>query len=247
MLGVGQCLFAVRHLLLRGVQLALRLLQLLLHRVLQRGGQRVHLLLIQNDVGLPGQRAGHRDAGHTGDALQLAGELVRHQIAEGVHIRALLGHGGHHHRDHGRIDLQHIGCAHHVVPLALQHGDLLLDVHADGVHVHAILKLQHHHGHAVLTGGGDLLDLIQRGHGLLHGAGNLLLHRLGTGAGIGGDDDHIGKIHIGQQVGRHPQIRHHAQHHHGQYYHKHRQRLFYAEFRHSPAPFGHTPRNYHMV
>ena len=244
--GVGQRLFTILHLPLGSVQLALRLFQLGLHRVRQLGGQRLHLLLIQNHMGLPGQRAGYRDAGHAADALQLAGQLVRHQIAEGVDVAALPGHGGHHHRDHGRVDLQHIGGPHRVGPLPLQHGDLLLDIHTDGIHVHAVLKLQHHHGRAVLAGGGDLLDLIQRGHGLLHGPRDLLLHRLGTGAGIGGDNNHIRKIHIGQQIRRHPQIRHDTQHHHRQYHHKYRQRPLYAEFCHTPAPPWHSPDFIHM-
>ena len=190
--------------------------------------------LINGDA--PGHRAGDGHAGHAADTLQLVGQLVGHQIAQVVYVHSLPGHSSHHHRQHRGIDLQHVGRAHHVVPLALQHGDLLLNVHADGVHIHAVLKLQQHHRHAVLAGGGDLLDLIQRGHRLLHGLGNVRFHRLRACAGVGGHDDDIGKIHIGDQVGRHFQIRHHAQNNDRQHHHKDGQRLLHAEFCHTPAP-----------
>ena len=244
-LGVRQRLLSVRHLLLRVAELALRLLQLVLHRVLQCGGQGVHLLLIQYHVGLAGQRAGHRDAGHAADALQLAGELIGDEVAEGVNILPLLGHRRHHDRDHGGIDLQHVGRTHRVGPLALQNRNFLLDVHTDGVHVHAVLELQHHHGNTVLRGGGNSFDAVQRGHGLLHGPRDGLLHGLGAGARVGGDDDHIGKVHVGQQIRCHPQIRHHTKHNNSQHHHEDGQRLLYAEFRHTPAPLRAYAPKYH--
>ena len=77
-----------------------------------------------------------------------------------------------------------------------------------------------------------MLYFIQRGHGLLHGLGDVRLHGLGAGPGAGGHNDHIGEVHIGHQVRRHLQVRHHTQHQYGQHSHKHRKGFFYAEFRH---------------
>ena len=101
-------------------------------------------------MGLPLHRAADGDAGYAGDALQLLGEGIFHKIRQLRHILAAVRHRRHLHRQHGGVDLQHIGGADAVVPVALQHIDLLLDIHADGVHIHAILELQHHHGDAVL-------------------------------------------------------------------------------------------------
>ena len=98
-------------------------------------------------------------------------------------------------------------------------------------------KLQRDHGYAVLAGGGDGLDLIQRSHGLLHRPGDGLLDGLRAGAGIRSDDDDIGKVHVGQQIRCHFQIRHHAQHDNAQHRHKDRQRFFHAEAGHTRPSF----------
>ena len=83
-----------------------------------------------------------------------------------------------------------------------------------------------------------MLDLVQRGHGLLHGLGDFRLHGFGTCSGIGGDNDHIGEVHVGQQIRRHLEVCHHTQHHNGQNCHKNRQRFFYTESRNdAPPPF----------
>ena len=173
------------------------------------------------------------DSCHTGDAVELAGQRVADEVGKHRNVLAVIGHGGHLHRQHGGIDLEDKRSADGISPTALQGAELLLDVNADGIHIDAVFKFQHDHGHTVLRGGGDGLDLIQRGHGLLHRSGHIRLYRLGTGAGIGGHDNDIGEIHIGHQIGRHLQIRHHAQHQHSQHGHKDGQRLFNAEFRHT--------------
>ena len=219
------------------LQLGLGGIQLSVYRGGQLFGQGVQLLLAEDHVHLLLQNAADGHAGHTCDALHLTRQGLFHELRQLRHIHTLPGHGGDLHRQHGGVDLQHIGRAHGIIPAALEGGDLLLDVHACGVHVHPLLKLQHHHGHAVLAGGGDVLDLVQRSHGLLQGLGDVRLHRFRAGTHIGGHDDHIGEIHVGQQVRRHLQVGYYAQHQDGQHRHKHGERLFYAEFRHPVHSF----------
>ena len=177
-------------------------------------------------------RAGGGDPGHAGDALQLGhqGVIQKFRQLHGGH--ALHGHGGYLHRKHGGVDFQHIGRANHLIPVCRKGGELLLDVHADGIHVHRFLKFQQDHAVIFIGGGGDLLDMLQCGHSLLHGLGDLRLHLFGAGAGIDGGDHNVGEVHIGQQVGGHPQIGHHPQHQHGDHRHEHGQGFFYTEFRH---------------
>ena len=236
-LGAGQRRPSLLHLFFGGEQLTLGLAQLLLHRLRQLLRQGVQLLFVQDHVGFPRDSAADGDAGHAGHTLQLAAELIGDEVAELVHVHVLPGHGGHHHRQHGGVDLQYVWRGDGVLPAALQNGYLLLDVHADGVHVHAVLELQQYHGHAVLAGGGHVLDLIQRGHGLLHGLCDGLLHRFGAGAGVGGDNDDVGEVHVGQQIGGHFQVRHHAQHNNAQHRHKDGERFFYTEAGHIRPSF----------
>ena len=232
---VGEGLLGGGELIFGAVQLLLGLVQLFRRRVVYRLGHAVQLFRVENYVELPVHRAADVHAGHAGDACQLLGEGLVHEVADLVDVLAVIADGGHHYGQHGGVDFHHVRGGHGVAPLAGQGGDFLLNVHRDGVHVHPFFKFQHHHGHAVVAGGGHLFDVLQRGHGLLHRPGHLLLHALGAGAGVSGDDNGIGEVHVGQQVGRHFDVRHHAQHDDGQHRHKDGQRLFHAECRH-PHP-----------
>ena len=216
-----------------GGQLPCRVVQLLRNGVGQPPGQIIQLLLAEDHMELMLDRTADGDTGHAGDALQLGGQGIRDKVGQLRDVLAVVGQGRHLHRQHGGVHFQHIGVAHGVAPGALQLVDLLLDIHADGVHVHPVLKLQHHHGHAVHGAGGDVFDAVQGGHGLLQGLGDIGLHGLGAGPGVGGHQDHIREIHIGHQVGGHLQIGHHPQYQNRQHRHEHGQRLFYAEFGHS--------------
>ena len=181
---------------------------------------------------------GARDihAGHAGDAGQLGAELIVHKVAQLAHVHGVAADGGHHHRDHGGVHLQYVGGGHAVVPLALQRGDLLLDVDAQRVHIGPVLKLHDHHGDAVLAGGLDLLQLIQRGQSFLQRLCDLLLHAFRACAGIAGDHDHIGVVHVGHQVGGHFQIGHHAQYQNGQRHHIDGQWFFHTKAGHELLP-----------
>ena len=93
---------------------------------------------------LPCDGAADRDARDTADALELARQLIRDEVAQLLHVRPVARDGGNQRRDHGGVHLEHIRRGDCVVPARLQ-------VDADGVHVHAVLKLEHHHRDAVLT------------------------------------------------------------------------------------------------
>ena len=201
------------------------------------GGDFIQPLSIEDDMHLPRQRTGDVHAGHAGDTRQFLLQLLVDEVAQLLYLHALIADGRHHDRQHGGVNFHGIGSGHCVVPAALQRRQLLLDVEAEGVHIRAVLKLQHHHGSAVLGGGGDGLDMIQCGHGFLDGAGDLLLDALGAGTGIGGHHDDVGEVHVGHQVRRHLHIGHHAQDDHRQRNNEHRQRFFHTKFRnHTAAP-----------
>ena len=78
-----------------------------------------------------------------------------------------------------------------------------------------------------------LLDMLQCGHGLLHGLGDLRFHLFRTGAGIGGHDHDIGEVHVGQQIRGHPCIGYKSEHDHRDYRHEYSKRFFYTERRHT--------------
>ena len=232
-----QRFLGVGDLLLGAVQLAGGLVQLLARLFADGLGQGGHLLLVQHHVHLAIHGAHDLHAGHAGDARQLAGQLAVHEVAELAHVHVAAADGGHHHGDHGGVHLQNIGGGHGIVPLTLHRGHLLLDINAQRVHVGAVLELHHHHGDAVLAGGLDLLQLIQRGQRFFQRLGDVLLHAFRACAGVAGDDDDIGIVHVGHQVGGHFQIGYHTQNQDRQRHHIDGQRFFYTKGRHEFLPF----------
>ena len=228
--GVGELVFRV-------VQLRFRRIQLFVDGVGQLLIQHIDFILADDHMQFLLDDAAGGDPGHATDALQLGHEHILHEIRQLIHIHVLHGHGADLHGNHGRVDLQHIGGAHSVLPARLQNTDFLLDVHADGIQVHIVLKFQHDQGIVGAGVGDDIFYVLQGGHRLLHGLGDGLLHGLRTGTGIGGHDDHIGEVHAGQQIRGHPGISNDAQNQNGHGGTEDRQRFFDAEFRHGKGSF----------
>ena len=195
--------------------------------------QLVDQLLIQHHVQLLLNFAAGGDPGDAGNALQFVHQRFIQEFRQLHGVHALHGYRRHLHGKHGGVDLQHVGRAHRVRPVGGQLGDLLLDIHAHGVHVDALGEFQNDHANVFAGNGGHLLNVIQRGHGLLHGSGDLLLHLFRACTGVGGHDQHVREIHIGKQVGGHAEIGHHAQHQYGDHRDENRQRLFDGEFGHT--------------
>ena len=73
-------------------------------------------------------------------------------------------------------------------------------------------ELQEHHRIVGGGGGCDRIHVVQRGQALLHRACHLPLHRFRRRAYVGRHDDHIGKVDLGQQIGRHVPKGYDAQH-----------------------------------
>ena len=238
---LGLCILQLFHL---AFQLPGSLVQLCGNRLADFFVQYINFILIQNDMQLLLHRAGGGNTRHAGDALQLVHQRFIQKFRQLRGQHSLHRHCRHFNRQHRGIDLQNIGRTHHLVPSGRQGTDGLLDIHTDGIQIHRFLKFQHDHT-VVFTGcGGDLLDMLQCGHGLLHGLGDLRLHLLRAGTGIGGHNHHIGEIHIGQQIRRHFEIRHHTQHQYGNHRHKNGKGLFNTELRHIRAPtFRETGKN----
>ena len=188
--------------------------------------QLVDLFLIQYDVQLLLHSAGGGDPGNTGDAFQLVHQLFAQKFRQLHRVHAVHGDRRNGNGQHGGVDLQHIGRPHHLIPGGGKAGKALLNIHADGIQIHILLKFQHHHAVILRGGGGDLYNMLQGGHGLLQRAGQLLLHLFRACAGIGGHDHNVGEIHIGKQIRGHIQVRYHTQNQHRDHRHKHRQRLF---------------------
>ena len=244
---VNQCVFSLvqlglcaAHLALGVLQILLLLLQLLLGVVqFPVDGsddfliQSVNFLLLQHHMQLLLDFAGGSHSRHAGNALQAVHQGFVQKFRQGDGIFSFHRHCRHFYRQHGGVNFQHNGGAHRIFPTSGQAGDLLLNVHADGVHVHLLLKFQHDHTGIFTGGGADLLDVLQGRHGLLHGFADLRFHLFRAGAGVGSDNNHIGKVHIGQQIRGHPGISHHAQYQHRNHRYKHRQRLFNRKFPHT--------------
>ena len=168
---------------------------------------------------------GGGDLSHTGDALQLVHQSLVEEGGQLHRIHTLHRYRRHFHGQQRGIDLQHIGGAHHIVPLGRQCGDLLLDVNTDGIHVDGVFKFHEDHG-IILTGcGGYLQDMLQCGHSLFHGFRNFGLHLFRACAGISGHNNHIRKIHVRQQVRGHFKIGHNAQNQNGNHRDKNCQRF----------------------
>ena len=128
-LGVFQILLLVLQLLGRVVQFPV-------HGVRDFPVQRVDHALVQHHMDLLLDLTGGCDPGHTGDALQLVHQGVVYKFRQSDGVHPFHGQRCHFHRQHGGVDLQHIGAAYGVVPAGGQGGDLLLNVHANGVHIH---------------------------------------------------------------------------------------------------------------
>ena len=184
---------------------------------------------------------GGGDPCHTGNAFQFVHQSFIEKIRQLHGIHSLFGHRRHGDRQHRGVDFQHIRRTHHVIPSGLQGGDRLLDIHADGVHVHRLLKFQHHHAVILTGGGGHLHNVLQSGHGLFQGPGDLCFHLFGTRSGISGHDHHIGKIHIRKQVRCHTQICHNTQDQHSNHRNKNRHRFFYRKLDHTFLLTADTP------
>ena len=222
----------IRQLVALLLQVIGRIVQLAVDGIENLAVHAVNFCLVKHYMELLLHRAGGGHPGNTGDALQFGHQGVVEEFRQRHGVLSLHGNGSHLHRKHGGVDFQHIGGANHTVPTGFQGGELLLNVHTDGVHVHRFLKLHHHHAVVFAGCGGHFLDVFQGGHGLLHGFGNLGLHLFRAGTGIGGHHHDVGEIHVRQQVGGHFQIGHHAQHQNGNDCNKNSQRLFDTEFWH---------------
>ena len=154
---VGHALFGIvnhvlclDHLLAGVFQRFLRVIQQLFRFNQHFGADLIQLFSVQHHVHLPRQRTGDVHAGHAGDTRQFLLQLLVDEVAQLLYLHALIADGRHHDRQHGGVDLHGIGGGHRLVPAALQGRQLLLDVEAEGVHIRAVLELQHHHGGAVL-------------------------------------------------------------------------------------------------
>ena len=228
-----QLFLGILYILQLGVQLIGSVVHLLDDQLGNLLVERIDLVLIQNDMKLLLHRTGGGDSRHTGNALQLVHQCLVEEVRQLCGAHSLFGHRRHGDGQHGRIDLQNIRSAHHIIPAGLQGGDRLLDVHTDGVNVHRLLKFQHDHAVIFTGGGGDFHNMLQGGHGLLQRSGDLCLHFFRTGARIGGHDHHIGKVHIREQVRRHTQIRHYTQNQYGNHRNKNRHRFFHRKLDHT--------------
>ena len=192
----------------------------------------VDQILVQDHMQFLLDHACGCNTGNTRDALQLIEQRIVHKLCQLDGVLSLHGQGRYLYRQHGGVDLHHVRGCHHIIPAGGKGGDLLLDVHADGVHIDRFFKFQHDHADIFAGCGGHFLNMFQRGHGLLHGFGDLCLHLLRCGTGIGRYDHHIGKIHIGQKVRGHLKIGHHTQHQNGNHCHKYGQRFLHGKFFH---------------
>ena len=190
--------------------------------------------------------AGGGDLGHAGDTLQLVHQSLIEEGGQLHRIHPLHGHRRNRDRQQGGVDLQHIGSANHIVPLGRQCGDLLRDIDTDGVHIDRVFKLHEDHGIILTGGGGDLDNMLQRGHGLFHGFRDLGFHLLRACAGIGGHHHNIGEIHIGQQVRGHLEKCDHTQNQNCDHRDKNRQRFFDRKFRHTALLTRRKRRSYNM-
>ena len=192
----------------------------------------VDQILVQDHMQLLLDHAGGGDTGNTRDTFQFIDQRIVEKLCQLNGIFSCHGHRRHFYRQHRGIDLQHIRRTDHIIPLTGERHDLLLDVHADGIHIHGLFELQHN-GADILTGSGtDFLDMLQSGHSLLKRFGHFLLHFLRCGTRIGSHNDHIGKVHIGQQIRGHLKIGNNAQHKHGNHRHKDGHGFFYGKFMH---------------
>ena len=239
MLRIADLILGILHLLLLVFQFFNGIIHLPVDSIPDFLIQCVKFFLIQNHMQLLLDGTGGTDPGNTRDAFQLVHEGFIQKFRQ-LHIgHAFHGHRSHFHRKHRRVDLQNIRRSHHIIPGRRQRTDVLLNIHTNGIHIDRFLKLQHNTAVILQRSGRNLLDMLQGGHGLLHGPCDLCFHLLRACAGIGGHNHHVRKVHVGQQIRCHLQIRHHAQHQDRNYRHKNRQRLFNTEFRHNTLPFFH--------
>ncbi len=78
--------------------------------------------------------------------------------------------------------------------------DLVADILGGEVQIRAPFKFDADGRHALQAQRPDLLHSVDGAHDLLQGLGQSVLHVLGGGAGIGGDDGYCGILDIGEEI-----------------------------------------------
>ena len=179
-------------------------------------------ILGQHHMKLLGHSTGGADPGHTRHTLQLAKQAFVQVFRQCHRVHTVFGNGGHHDRQHGRVDLQYEGRLDHSIPAAGQGNNALLDIHTYGIQIDSLLEFQHNHTVILCRGGGDLLDPVQGSHRLFQGFCYFRFHLFRVGAGVGGHQYHIRKVHIGKQIRGHIQVGYHTQSDHRNYGNKDR-------------------------
>ena len=241
----GQLALAVGQLGLGVVELLFHVRELFVD-ILEYGGvEHVDAALLDGDVDALLDHAGGLRRGHAVECLEGGHQLVLHVVGKGQYVHVVPGDGEYGHGQHVRVQLHGHRRAHVVVPVApklVQPGG---DFNEGGVHVRAVVELHDDHGNVVPGGGGDLLDIVQRGEGGFHRTGQIVLHLLRRRAHIGGVHHHIGQVHAGQQVGGHVLERNDTQHDDQYDAHDDRVWLFDAvPGKHGAPPNGQKYRNY---
>ena len=87
---------------------------------------------------------------------------------------------------------------------------------------------------------GHVLYTIQGGKAVFQRLGHIAFHLFRAGAGVGGNDQQVGQVHIGQQVCLHAGQAYKSQHHHQYDRHKYGKWLFNTVFWHLFVPFART-------
>ena len=192
----------------------------------------VDLVLVQAHLHHLLHQTGGGDAGHAAHAFQIGDNTLLHIGGKVIDVQPLLVHrdvlGGH----HVGSDLQKHGGAGGIGQGVGQLVQRRARLDHGAVHIGIIGKFQHDHAVVLAAGAGDVLHAVDRAQTALQRAGQLLLHLLGTGPGIGGHHHQIGQGDAGQQVGVHTHQADHTQHKYKNDPHQHGEGLFHTVFCH---------------
>ena len=223
--------FSFTELLLSVVKLAHGFFKLFVDGGIELFVQGVDLIFIQFDLYPLEYQARFGHGSHAVDPFQFNGKGIVYKGAQLQRILSFIADRRYQRGDQIAAQLRYHRGADGIVPGGGKGADAPLDIHHGHIGVHTILKGQQYDGIVFGAGGGDLFNIVQRGHGLLQRLGNGAFHFFGAGSRVGSHEHNIGKAHFRQQIGGHFGNGNISQHQDQDHGYQHRKRLFYTVLR----------------
>ena len=169
--------------------------------LLNRQTIRIQFLLVDIDIDVAVRRTRKGDISDTVHLVELRNDLVIKDL-----IQTCVGLVGRdrvlRNRHSGRREFEDHWRSAVVRQVRFGHIDIRPHVVDGFVHISAPLQLEHHHGHIILTLRSNMLEVIDRGKGVLHELRHVRFHLRCRRTRIGRHDRDVRRVHLRKHVHR---------------------------------------------